>query len=168
MNKMREVQIEKVTANIGVGEGGEKLQNCLNLISKMSGRKAVKTPARVRNPVFKIKKGDPIGTKVTLRKKDSEEFLRKAFEAVDKKVSSGAFDRYGNFSFGVREYIDFPGIKYDPKLGIVGFDVCVTLKRRGWRVKDRRRGRSRIGKKHRITKDEGMAFAKDVFGVEIV
>jgi len=68
----------------------------------------------------------------------------------------------------VREYIDFPGIKYDPKLGIVGFDVCVTLKRRGWRVKDRRRGRSRIGRKHRITKDEGMAFAKDVLGVEIV
>lgn len=165
---MREIEIEKVTANIGVGEGGEKLERCLALLSKLTGKQAVKTLAKVRNPTFKIKKGDPIGAKITLRKKEAEEFLRKALEAVDRKISSNCFDEHGNFSFGVKEYIDFPGAKYDPKLGIVGFDVCVTLKRKGWRVKERRRGRSRVGGKHRITKEEGMNFAKEKLGVEIV
>lgn len=168
MNPMRDIHIEKVTANMGVGEGGEKLQNCSALLSRISGKKAVWTVARVRNPVFKIKKGDPIGTKVTLRKKEAEEFLKKALDAVDKKISSRAFDGYGNFSFGVEEYIDFPGVKYDPKVGIVGFDVCVTLMRGGWRVAKRRRGRGMIGSRHRITREEGMEFAKKVLGVEIV
>jgi len=168
MNPMRDIRIDKVTLNIGVGEGGEKLQNSSALLDKISGKKAVRTMARVRNPVFKIKKGDPIGTKVTVRKKDAEELLKKALEAVDKKVGSGAFDREGNFSFGIKEYIDFPGAKYDPKLGIIGFDVCVTLKRRGERVARRRRARGIIGSKHRITREEGMEFAKAVLGVEIV
>ena len=168
MNPMREVRIEKVTLNIGVGEGGEKLQSCSSLLSKISGKKAVKTAARIRNPVFKIQKGDPIGTKVTLRKKDGEELLKKALEAVDKKISSRGFDREGNFSFGIKEYIDFPGVKYDPKLGIVGFDVCVTLKRKGGRVTRKRRGKAKIGRKHMLTKDDGIAFAKEVLGVEIV
>jgi large subunit ribosomal protein L5 len=165
---MREIGIEKVTANIGVGEGGEKLERCLALLTTLAGRQAVKTVARVRNPTFKIKKGDPIGVKVTLRGKEAEEFLMKALDAVDKKVSLSSFDEHGNFSFGVKEYIDFPGAKYDPKLGIVGFDVCVTLKRKGWRVGERRRGRSRVGRKHKITKEEGVAFAKEKLGVEVV
>jgi large subunit ribosomal protein L5 len=168
MNPMREIRVDKVTVNMGVGEGGEKLQNCSGLLGKISGKKAVKTIARVRNPVFKIKQGDPIGTKVTMRRKEGEEFLNKALEAVDKKISSRAFDKEGNFSFGVKEYIDFPGVKYDPKLGIVGFDVCVTLKRRGSRVTTRRRGQHAIGRRHRITNEEGMTFAKEVLGVEIV
>ncbi|MCX6775466.1 MAG: 50S ribosomal protein L5 [Candidatus Micrarchaeota archaeon] len=168
MNPMREVRIDKVTANIGVGEGGEKLQSCSTLLNKMSGKKAVKTTARVRNLVFKIKKGDPIGTKVTLRNKDAEEFLKKALDAVDKKISSRAFDKEGNFSFGIEEYIDFPGVKYDPKLGIVGFDVCVTLKRRGVRVTKKRRGKATLGRRHRLTNEDGITFAKEVLGVEIV
>ncbi|MEM3555348.1 MAG: 50S ribosomal protein L5 [Candidatus Micrarchaeia archaeon] len=165
---MREIKIEKVTANIGVGEGGEKLERCLALLTNLAGRQAVKTLARVRNPTFKIKKGDPIGVKVTLRGKEAEEFLMKALDAVDKKISSNCFDEHGNFSFGVKEYIDFPGAKYDPKLGIVGFDVCVTLKRKGWRVEERRRGKSKIGGRHRITREEGMTFAKEKLGVEVV
>ena len=168
MNPMREIHVEKVTANMGVGEGGEKLQNLSGLLGKISGRNAVNTIARVRNPVFKIQKGDPIGTKVTMRGKGGEEFLKKALVAVDKKISSRAFDKEGNFSFGVKEYIDFPGVKYDPKIGIVGFDVCVTLKRRGSRVTRRRRGQHAIGRRHRVTKEDGLTFAKEILGVEIV
>ncbi|MFH1285700.1 MAG: 50S ribosomal protein L5, partial [Candidatus Micrarchaeota archaeon] len=54
--KMREVVIEKVTLNIGVGEAGIKLQNAKTLLNRLSGKKAVETAARVRNPVFKIRK----------------------------------------------------------------------------------------------------------------
>lgn len=164
-NKMREIRVEKVTVNLGVGQSGQPLENARELLKALTGRKPVTTFSRMRNPVFRIKKGDPIGVKVTLRRKAAEEFLRKALEAADNKVSKRSFDGRGNFSFGVKEYIDFPGAKYNPKIGVLGFDVCVTLSRKGARVRDRRRMASRIGKTHRITREEGTALAQQAFNV---
>jgi len=67
----------------------------------------------------------------------------------------------------VREYIDFPGVKYDPKLGILGFDVCVTLARRGGRVLRRRRATAaKIAKKHRISPEEAREFVAQKYGVQ--
>ena len=165
---MRGIVIEKITVNMGVGEAGEKLENAKTLLNRLTGMKAVEAKARVRNPVFKIKKGDSIGAKTTLRKRRAEEFLKRAFSAVDGKLKSNSFDRQGNFSFGIREYIDFPGIKYDPKIGILGFDVCVTLGRKGSRVSLRKRGRAKIGKRHRVTADEAKAFLEEKFGVSFI
>ena len=65
------------------------------------------------------------------------------------------------------EYIEFPGAKYDPQIGMMGFDVCITLRRRGYRVVRRRRGKSRIGKAQRLTKDDGMEFAKATFAISV-
>ncbi|MEM0353522.1 MAG: 50S ribosomal protein L5, partial [Archaeoglobaceae archaeon] len=60
----------------------------------------------------------------------------------------------GNFSFGIQEHIDLPGVEYDPDIGVFGMDVCVSLKRRGYRVAERRIARAKVGSKHRITKEE--------------
>jgi large subunit ribosomal protein L5 len=73
----------------------------------------------------------------------------------------------GNFSFGIKEYIDLPGMKFDPDIGIFGMDVCVTLERRGYRVK-RKRLKSKVGKKHLISKQEAIEWVKREFEVEIV
>jgi large subunit ribosomal protein L5 len=159
-NAMREIRISKVTLNIGAGEAGQKLENARALLGMISGKKTVVTAAKVRNPLFKIKKGDPIGAKVTLRGKEALDVLERAFKAVDRALPETVFDKSGNFSFGVKEYIDFPGIKYDPKIGIIGFDVCVTLGRRGARTSRRRRSKSLVGKKHRISREDGMAFVQ--------
>ena len=159
-NKMKEIIVEKVTLNIGTGESGQKLENAKTLLATISKKTPVATSARIRSPVFKIKKGDKIGAKVTLRRKDARDLLERAFKAVEHTVQERSFDKNGNFSFGVKEYIDFPGVKYDPKIGIIGFDVCVTLRRRGARVARRRRARSRVGKFHKITREEGIAFVK--------
>jgi large subunit ribosomal protein L5 len=167
-NPMREVLLEKVTANIGVGSGGQPLENAKTLLNRLTGKTPVPTTAHVRNPVFKIKKGEAIGAKVTLRGKQALEFLQRALDSVDFKINERSFDGRGNFSFGIREYIDFPGMKYDPKLGIIGFDVCVTLSRRGARVSRRKRGRSRIAKSHLISKEDGIAFAKEKLKVTTV
>lgn len=167
-NPMRDIRVEKLTVNIGVGEGGKKLENALKLIEKMTGRKGVITNARVRNPTFKIKKGDPIGAKVTLRKGAAVEFLKKAFQAVDNKIKGSSFDVYGNFAFGIHEYIDFPGVKYDPEIGIIGFDVCVTLCRKGLRVAKRRVARRALDKKQRVTREEAIAFVQNNFNVSVV
>jgi large subunit ribosomal protein L5 len=167
-NPMRDVVIDKVTLNIGVGAAGQDLENAKLLLERLSGAKAIETLAKVRNPSFKIKKGDPIGAKTTLRGAEAAEFVKKALKVKDFKLSKRCFDRDGNFNFGVPEYIDFPGAKYDPKIGIIGFDVCVTLKRKGgYRCAKRRRAKARISPNHRLRKEDGIDFAKDKFGIQV-
>ncbi len=166
-NKMREVVIDKVTLNIGVGKAGQELENAKSLLERLSGSKAVPTHAKVRNPVFRIKKGDVIGTKSTLRGPAAIEFVKKALKVKGFALPPRSFDREGNFSFGVPEYIEFPGAKYDPKIGMLGFDVCVTLRRRGFRVGRRRRAKAKIGHRHRLTKNDGMEFAKSALALKV-
>ncbi len=166
-NKMRETVVDKVTLNIGVGMAGQELENAKSLLERLSGAKAVPTHAKVRNPVFKIKKGDIIGTKATLRGQSAIEFVKKALKAKGFALPSRSFDKEGNFSFGVPEYIEFPGAKYDPNIGMLGFDVCVTLRRRGFRVGKRRRAKAKIGRHHRLTKEDGIEFAKSAFQMKV-
>ncbi|PIT84394.1 50S ribosomal protein L5 [Candidatus Micrarchaeota archaeon CG10_big_fil_rev_8_21_14_0_10_45_29] len=167
-NVMLEVAIEKVTLNIGVGQAGAELENAKTLLERLSGCKSVETLAKVRNPVFHIKKGDPIGAKTTLRGQAALEFVKKALKPKDFTLSKRNFDSLGNFSFGVPEYIEFPGAKYDPKIGIIGFDVCVSLKRKGgWRIARKRIRKAKIPNSHRISRDEGIAFAQNALGVKI-
>lgn len=166
-NKMKEILVDKVTLNIGVGKAGQELENAKDLLERLSGAKAVATHAKSRNPVFKIKKGDVIGTKATLRGAPAIDFLKKALKVKAFALPSRSFDREGNFSFGVPEYIEFPGAKYDPKIGMLGFDVCVTLRRRGYRVSKRRRAKAGMGGNHRITKDEGVEFAKGALSIAV-
>jgi len=166
-NKMKDVVVDKVTLNIGIGKSGQELENAKTLLERLSGAKAVPTHAKSRNPVFKIKKGDVIGTKATLRGPMALEFVKKALKVKAFTLPSRSFDKEGNFSFGVPEYIEFPGAKYDPQIGMMGFDVCITLRRRGYRVVRRRRGKSKIGKSHRLTKEDGMEFAKGAFALSI-
>jgi large subunit ribosomal protein L5 len=167
-NKMREILVDKVTVNIGVGAPGDKLEQAKSLLERLTAdRKPVETTARRRDPVFKLRKGLPIGTKVTLRGGEARAFLEKALIAKRKALKSSNFDKQGNFAFGVHEYIDFPGAKYDPAISMFGFDVCVSLARRGRRVSARMLQASKIGRSHRISKDEAMEFAKNAFGVKI-
>jgi len=168
MDKMREIIVEKVTVNIGVGEPGERLENAKTLLERLAdGRKPVETHARRRDPVFKLRKGLAIGTKVTLRGEEAKSFLEKALIAKKKVLKESNFDKQGNFAFGVAEYIDFPGVKYDPSIEMLGFDVCVSLCRPGRRISIRKLRPSSVGKKHRITREDAMEFAKEVFGVKI-
>ncbi|MDD5339875.1 MAG: 50S ribosomal protein L5 [Candidatus ainarchaeum sp.] len=168
MSSMRDILIEKVTVNIGVGAPGERLDHAKGLLSRLAGnRKPVETVAKRREPVFKLRKGMAIGTKVTLRGGDAKSFLEKAFAARRKMIKESNFDKQGNFAFGVPEYIDFPGAKYDPAIGMFGFDVCVSLVRPGRRVSLRRLRPATIGKGHRISREEAMEFVKSSFGVKI-
>ncbi len=167
MSKMREIHLSKVVVNMGIGKAGEELENAAAFLSRLAGKNVVLTKSKTRNPTWGIRKGLPIGAKTTLRGEDAESFLKKAFTAVGNKLNKRAFDGRGNFSFGVKEYIDFPGAKYDPKIGVLGFDVCVNLERPGYRVAKRKVARSRVGKKHVITDDEAQEYLRDKFGVEI-
>ncbi len=167
MADMREIMIDKVTVNIAIGQPGDGLDNAKVLLERLTGRKPIETTAKKRNPVFKLRVGLPIGTKVTLRGKDANEFVEKALAARKKMIKASSFDRQGNVAFGVAEYIDFPGAKYDPDVGMLGFDVCLTLSRKGKRVGLRRIKKSKLGRKHGISREEAQDFMKNVFGAKI-
>ena len=167
MNPMREIRVEKVTINIGAGEAGEKLEKAKKLLEKLAnGKKVVVTHTHKRTS-FGMAKGRPIGVKVTFRGKEAIDFLMKALNAVENKLKVENFDNIGNFSFGIKEYIDLPNVRYDPDIGIMGMDVCVTIERPGYRVKKRSLKKSKIGKNHVITKEEAMEWAKEKLGVKI-
>ncbi|MEM0437820.1 MAG: 50S ribosomal protein L5 [Candidatus Micrarchaeia archaeon] len=164
---MRDIRIDKVVVNIGVGKAGEPLENAQAFLERLTGTKAIQTKSRSRNPTWGLRRGLPIGTMATLRGQKARDFLKKAFEAVGNKIRQSSFDTRGNFSFGVKEYIDFPGVKYDPKIGMLGFDVCVSLVRPGYRVARKKIGFSKIGKKHLITKEEAQQFVSQM-GVTVL
>lgn len=166
-NTMLEPRIEKVTINVGVGEGGEKLEKAIKVMEKLVGGAVVKTMTFKRIPDFGIRPKTVIGCKSTLRGGRATEFLKRALEAVGNKLREGQFDENGNFSFGVKEHIDIPGVKYDPTFGVIGLDVCVTVERRGYRVKKRRLAQTPVGRRHRLKTEDSIAFMRDRFGVAV-
>jgi large subunit ribosomal protein L5 len=166
-NPMLKPRLEKVTVNMAVGKSGEPLEKAVKVLEQLTKQKPCSSKAKKSVRDFGIRKGESIACLVTLRKAKTREFLKKAFEAVDNKISRGKFDRVGNFSFGIKEHIDIPGTKYVPELGIHGMDVCVTLARPGQRVKRRHRAKSKVGAKQILTPEEAMVFVKDEFGVGI-
>ena len=137
-------------------------------MQKITGIKPVQTLCKVKIPAWGIREGLAIGCKVTLRKAKAENFLKNALQAKEKTLKKKSFDNSGNVGFGIKEYIDLPGSKYDPKLGIRGFDVLITLERPGYRVKKRRANPASIGKKHRIKQEEAIQFMQEKFGVNVI
>ena len=166
-NPMLKPKIEKVTVNMSVGKSGEPLEKAAKVLEELAQQRPCKRKAKQTIRDFGIRKGESIACLVTLRGKKARDFLKKAFQAVDNKLSKGCFDRFGNFSFGIKEHIEMPGTKYVPELGIHGMDVSVALGRPGYRVKRRRRARSKIGLGHLLTRDEATLLVKEEFGVEI-
>jgi large subunit ribosomal protein L5 len=168
INPMQKPKIDKVTLNIGVGQSGEKLVKAESLLSKLTSRKPVRTISKHKIPAWGLKKGDAIGCKVTLRGKNAEEFLKRAFIAKNNQIKENCFDQRGNFSFGIHEYIDIPGIKYDPDIGIMGMDVTVTVARPGYRIKKRMLRPAKIKEKDFIKKEETIDLVKEKFSIEVV
>jgi len=166
-NKMRSVRLSKVVVNMGVGQTGEELKKAMTILGKITNAKPVQTLCKIKQPTWNIREGLPIGAKVTLRKNAALDFLRAALLAKENTLEASNFDEKGNFGFGVSEHIDMPNVKYDPKLGIRGFDVLVSLERNGYRIKRRKRSKRRITKNHAITKSEAIEFVKTNFGAEV-
>ncbi len=167
-NPLRKVRLVKVVVHTGVGESGEPRTKAEKVLQMLTHQKPVATRARSTNRDFAIRAGQEIGAKVTLRGAAAEEFLGRAFESRDKQFDPASIDRVGNFSFGVADYTDFTGMKYDPEIGIVGLDICVEMGRAGWRVRDRRRGARAIAPHLRATPEETRVFVVARFGLTLL
>ncbi len=163
------ISIEKVTLNIGVGADGAKLPKAKKLLEKIAGQKPIERQTKKRIPNWGLRKNMVIGTKVTLRGGKAKDILEKCLKSVDGKVKKSSFsEKDGNFSFGIKSYIDIPGMKYDHEIGLMGLDVCVTLQKWGYRVKRRKLQVTKIPRKHVNTQTESIEFMKKQFGVEVV
>ncbi len=165
---MLKPNIEKVVVNLSVGKSGEPLEKAATVLKDITGRNPSRRKAKTSIRDFGIRKGESISCMVTLRKQEAIDFLKKVLPVVDNKISRKSFDRQGNVSFGLKEHIEIPGVKYDPDIGIFGMDVCISVVRPGYRIKNRKIGRTKLGSKHVLTPDESVAFLKDTLGVEIV
>ena len=167
-NPMQLPRIAKVTVNIGVGEGGEKLQKAEKVLAKLTGRKPVRTLGKETNRELGVRPGEPLGCKVTLRGEDAERFVTRALYTRKNKVYEYSFDNQGNLQFGVSDYTNFEGERYDPDIGVFGMDVCITLEKAGHRIKRRRSLARSVPPAHRVTRDEAMAFLSKKFAIEVV
>ena len=163
MNPMRQIRIEKLTLNVGAGKDQGILDKAERLIENLTGVKPVKTKTQKRIPAWGLRPGLPIGVKLTLRGKLCEELIPRLLAAKGNKLRPSNLDDAGNVSFGIQEYIDIEGAKYDPTIGIIGLQVCLTLERPGYRVKRRRVKPAKPGKRHRLTADEAKAFMQERF-----
>jgi|TARA_Y100000310_G_scaffold97157_2_gene94817 large subunit ribosomal protein L5 len=157
-NPMQEIRIEKITLNIGAGAEPARVEKGVKLLSTISGMKAVEARAKKRIATWKIRPGLGIGARVTIRR-NTEDLLKRLLKANDMIISSRKFNENG-FSFGINEYINIPEVKYDPKIGIIGLNVSVTLKRPGFRVKKRKLAPAKISSSHRITKENAIEFVE--------
>jgi len=164
---MREPYIAKVVVDMCTG-GGEALARATTILEGLSGQTPTQSRARQTVRDFGIRKREAIAVRVTLRHKKAEEFLVKALKAKEDILLIKNWDLDGNFAFGIAEHINIPDVKYDPQLGIQGMNITVCLERPGFRVKRRRRRKTKVPYRHRLTADESMVFVKNKFGIEIL
>jgi large subunit ribosomal protein L5 len=166
-NKMREVRVEKVVLNIGCG-GKTKVDTAKTLMERLTKAKIVITISKRRTTFGGAPgKGKPIGVKVTIRPVGgAEALIKRLLEARNKKLTPDNFDETGNVNFGVKEYIDIPGVEYDPKMPMIGMNVCIALERRGYRVK-RKSVAAKVGRAHLVDPEAAMRFMEDNFDVKI-
>ncbi|MCL4345342.1 MAG: 50S ribosomal protein L5 [Candidatus Thermoplasmatota archaeon] len=168
-NPMEEIIIDKVVVNIGVGQAGERLNKAVKVIEMLTHHKAVMTVSKKTVREFNTRKGLTIGAKVTLRKDDAVAFLKEALYAREFKFPSYSIDKQGNAYFGIADYTDFKGLKYDPEIGIFGMDVAVVLKRKGgYRISKRKIRKQSLPRSLHITKEETLEFLKKNFQIQEV
>lgn len=166
---MKRPFLEKIVLNIGVGVGGEELERAVAVLKTITGKIPVKTLSKVNIKEFNLRIGRPIGTKVTVRKKDAEKLLKRLLIVNNNRILKKSFDNYGNFGFGIVEHITIPGIEYDNEIGIFGLDVCGRIVRPGMRVKNRKKPKSaKIPYHHYVSRAEAQYFLKEIFNCSIV
>lgn len=161
-NPMRKIKMEKLVLSCGAtGTDLEKSQKLLQFLSKRKAQIVNAGPKR-RIPDFGVKPDLPIGTCVTLRGKEARELLRNLLGAIDnhlrkKQITPNAL------SFGIKEYIEIPGIEYQREIGIRGLNVTAVFIRPGVRVARKKIKRGKLPKKQHVTPEEIISFMKENF-----
>ena len=136
-NKFSVPRLEKIVVNMGVGEGVQDIKilvKCMEELSLITGQKPILRRAKKAIANFKIRKGHPIGCKVTLRKARMYEFMDRLVSVAMPRirdfrgVSPDSFDEAGNYTLGIMEQTIFPEIDYDRLTRTQGMDITFVIK----------------------------------------
>ena len=129
-------RIEKIVLNMGLGldaSDSKILKSCVEDMAKITGQKPVTTKFKKSVANFKTRKGSNAGLKVTLRKNKMYEFLDRLVNIALPRVkdfrglSSNGFDKFGNYTFGIKEHIIFPEVSFDRADKVRGLDVIIVI-----------------------------------------
>ena len=135
-NSLMVPKVNKIVINMGLGVDGNDnkiLKSCEEDLSKITGQKPVFTKFKKSISNFKTRKNSNAGLKVTLRKDKMYEFIDRLVNIALPRIkdfrglSSSAFDKFGNFSFGVKEHIIFPEVNFDKVEKIRGLDITINI-----------------------------------------
>lgn len=159
-NPMRKIRIEKVL--LSAGATGDDLQKAKKLLEFISGRKAQIQASQKRIPEFDVRPGLEVGTRVTLRGAEAIALLKRLLGALDNELKKKQVSE-NHFSFGIKEYIEIPGVEYQRDIGIRGFNVTVVFIRPGVRVKLKKIKRGVLPKRQFVSQDEIITYMKEAF-----
>ena len=135
-NLMAVAQLEKIVVNVGCGEAAHDakvLEAAQRDLALITGQRPLVTRAKKAISNFKIRENDPVGCKVTLRKRDMYEFLDRLVNVSLPRIrdfrglSTKGFDGHGNYSFGLKEHTIFPEIQIDKVQYPLGMDIAVVV-----------------------------------------
>lgn len=164
-NKMHEIEIEKMVLNCGGID--DKLERSVKLLELLTKRKIQIVKSTKRIPDFGISPGKKSGCKVTLRDKNEIINLLKRFFAAEDNTIKAKQITNNHFSFGIKEYIEIPGLEYNRDIGILGFEIDVSFKRKGKRVKLRKIKQGKYPKRQDVTREEITDFLNKNFKLRI-
>lgn len=163
-NDMRQIKIEKLVLHVGGIDA--KLEKNSKLIELFSGKKAAKMKTRKRIPSLNVRPKLDVGAVITIRR-NFEPLLKKLLVAVDNRIRRKQVSE-NTFSFGIKEYIEIPGLEYQRDIGITGFDVTLTFKRAGKRIQLRRVKKKSLPKRQRISPEEIIKYMEEKFQVKFI
>ena len=132
------------------------------VLEQLTGQTPVTSKARYTVRTFGIRRNEKIAVHVTIRGPKAEEILERGLKVKEYELRRRNFSETGNFGFGIQEHIDL-GARYDPAIGIFGMDFFVVMDRPGARVAKRKHAKTTIGFKHRVKKEDTMAWFKQRF-----
>ena len=136
-NKHDVPKVEKIILNMGLGEDasdGKKLKACTDDMALISGQKPVITKFKKSISNFKTRKGSNAGVKVTLRSEKMYEFIDRLINIALPRIkdfrglSPKGFDKFGNYTFGIKEHIIFPEVSFDRADKVRGLDIVIVIK----------------------------------------
>jgi len=166
-NPMKEIEMEKLVLNCGGID--DKLEKSVKLLKMIAaGREVYQIRSSKRIPAFGISPGKKSGCKVTIRDKEKIiDLVKRFFAALDNEIKKKQITK-NHVSFGIREYIEIPGLEYNREIGILGVEASLVFKRKGKRVKMRKIKKGKYPQRQSVTEQEITDFLIKNFGVEIV
>ena len=161
-NVSKKIFVEKLIINCCVGESGDRLTRASRVLQQLTGQDPLFSKARYTVRTFGIRRNEKISTHVTVRGKTAEDILLRGLKVKEFELKRKNFSATGNFGFGIQEHIDL-GIKYDPTTGIYGMDFYVVMARQGFRVSRRKERKGRVGRHHKLNKEDTIKWFQTTY-----